>query len=423
VRAPAAYVRSLDPRLPRAVWLLQSGGLASAFGNGLAFPYLLIYLHNVRGISLGVAGLVLGASAATGLVTGPLAGTLVDRVGGKRVLAAALVLLALGFGGLPFVTEVWHAFALMLVAGAGNGGFWPAQSALVTGLTPRDRRHAAFGMQRVMNNLGIGLGAMVGGFVATTENVTTFTVLFLADGATFLVFVGVLATIRAPRRAREPGELPGRYRDVLRDRVFVAVLALNALFVTVGYGFVEVVPVFAKNEAAVSETAIGFVFFVNTMTIVLVQLVVVKAAEGRRRMPAFALMGALWAVTWLLVLAGGLWFAAAGTVALLAVALAVFGLGECLHGAVQGALVADLAPARLLGRYMALSAVSWQVGLAAGPAIGGLVLERSATALWLAAAGVCVAAAAASLVLERRLPREARRTPARAHPAPAPQSA
>ena len=44
--------------------------------------------------------------------------------------------------------------------------------------------------------------------------------------------------------------------------------------------------------------------------------------------------------------------------ALLAVAVAVFALGECLHGAVQPALVVDLADHSLLGRYMAMSALS-----------------------------------------------------------------
>ena len=53
-----AYLRSLNPQLPRDVWILQAGGLANMFGNGVIGPFLIIYLHNVRGISLGVAGLI-----------------------------------------------------------------------------------------------------------------------------------------------------------------------------------------------------------------------------------------------------------------------------------------------------------------------------------------------------------------------------
>ena len=82
----------------------------------------------------------------------------------------------------------------------------------------------------------------------------------------------------------------------------------------------------------------------------------------------------------------GLWLSGAAAFALLAVAVAVFAIGECLHGAVQAPLVADLADPRLLGRYMALSALSWQVGFTLGPALGGALLAASPTGLWLVAA-------------------------------------
>ena len=48
-----SFLSSLNPRLPRQVQLLQVGGLMNAFGNGLVVPFLLIYLHNERGIGLG----------------------------------------------------------------------------------------------------------------------------------------------------------------------------------------------------------------------------------------------------------------------------------------------------------------------------------------------------------------------------------
>ncbi len=44
----------------------------NAFGNGLVVPFLLIYLHNERGIGLGVAGLILATNAGVSLVAGPV---------------------------------------------------------------------------------------------------------------------------------------------------------------------------------------------------------------------------------------------------------------------------------------------------------------------------------------------------------------
>ena len=407
-----AYLRSLDPRLPRSVWTLEAGGLVNAFGNGVTFPFLLIYLHNVRGFSLATAGFVLAAGSAIGLVAGPASGPLIDRVGGRATLAAALVLMAVGYGTFPWVREPWHAYALSVVAGAGNGLFWPSQSTLIAGLAPRARRHGAYALQRVTRNLGIGLGGLTGGLIATTSNPTTFTVLFLLDGATFLAFVAVLGLIEEPTLEGEEAPSPGRYLEVLRHRVFMEIVLLNVVFVAAGYAVFELLPVFAKNEAGVSERAIGVIFFVNTAVIVVAQLPVSKFLEGRRRMPALALMTVVWAGAWLLVLASGYWLEAAAAASLFALSAVLFGVGECFQGPTQGALVADLAPARLRGRYMALSATSWQIGFVIGPGVGGLILGAEPLALWPLAALVCVAAGGLALSLERSIPRELRLTPA-----------
>src|SRR5919204_4851857 len=121
--AVAAYVRSLNPGLPRSVQTLQVGGLLNAFGNGLAYPFLFIYLHNVRGMSLGVSGLIVGANSTIGLFAGPAAGPLVDRFGGRRILALALGLMALGYGSYPLVHHPWQGFLASVVAGLGNASF------------------------------------------------------------------------------------------------------------------------------------------------------------------------------------------------------------------------------------------------------------------------------------------------------------
>jgi hypothetical protein len=77
----------------------------------------------------------------------------------------------------------------------------------------------------VTRNLGIGLGGVLGGLIATTANPTSFTVLFLLDAATFLVFVVMLALVPEPELPDEDGALaPGRYADVLRHRVFLGLV-------------------------------------------------------------------------------------------------------------------------------------------------------------------------------------------------------
>ncbi len=416
-------LRTYFPPLPRSVTTLQVGGLVNSFGNGITLPFLFIYLHNVRGIGLGVVGLIVGSHAVASIVAGPVFGILIDRVGGRRMLATALGILAGGYALYPFVHETWQGFAVAMITGVGVGGFWPSQSTLIAGLTAPAERPAAFAMQRVVMNLGIGLGALAGGLIATTESPGSFTVLFLLNAVTFVVYaVVMLALVPSPDLARHSGEgaeRAGTYRDVLRHRAFVAVIGLNALFIFAGFSGFELIPVYAKNEAAVSETQIGIVFLVNTVVIVLLQLPVARLAQGRRRMPALGLLGLLWALAWLVVPIAGAETAATATLLLMG-AMAIFAAGQCLHGAVQAPLVSDLAEPRLLGRYMALSALSWQVGFALGPAVGGFVLEFSATGVWIGAAVCCAVGGVLAFFVESTLPARARRTPA---PEPAPASA
>jgi len=403
----------IDTRLPRPVQTLQLGGLCNAFGNGLVLPFTLIYLHNVRGISLSLAGLVLATNAAVALVAGPVSGPLVDRLGGRAVLAFALVLLAIGFGAFPFVHEPSQAFAAAIVTGAGNCFFWPAQSTLLVGHTPPDLRHITFAMQRVVMNLGIGLGALVGGLIASTAHPSSFTVLFTVDALTFVVYLGVLlAFVPSPQIAGPAaGETAGRYVDVLRNGAFMRVIGLNALLIVAGFSGFELLPAYAKNEAGVSEGAIGVVFFVNTVVIVLSQLPISRLSEGRRRTRMLALLGVTWACSWLLVPIAGIWLSGLTAALLIGAAMALFAVGVCLHGAVQGPLVADLAEPRLYGRYMALSALSWSVGFAIGPAIGGPVLDAWPTGVWVGAAALCLIGAALALALEGSLPVSVRRNP------------
>ena len=248
-----AYLRSLNPQLPRDVWILQAGGLANMFGNGVIGPFLIIYLHNVRGISLGIAGLVVATGSLAAFASGFVGGALSDRFGPRVVLSGALFLAAVAFSLFPLIRETWHAFALNLLVGVATGSFWPSQSTLLSSLTPPARRHAAFAQQRMTMNVGFALGALVAGAIARTAHPSTFTLLFLLNAVTFLVFAGVLQLLPSPRH-REEHRDPGRYADVVRNRVFLSYIVLNVIFIGAGIAVMsELLPPFAKNTAHVSE--------------------------------------------------------------------------------------------------------------------------------------------------------------------------
>src|SRR5207237_6944363 len=161
----------------------------------------------------------------------------------------------------------------------------------------------------------------------------------------------------------------------------------------------------------------GILFFVNTAVIVIVQLPISRALEGRRRLRALALMPALWIVAWLLLDGGVYWFDGTAAFAVAALALAIFGVGECFDGPAHQALVAEIAPDHLRARYFAVHSLSWGLAGTVGPAIGGFLLASRPFALWPAAAAVCVVAAIGALRTEPLVPERFRRIP-RTEPAP-----
>jgi MFS family permease len=83
-----------------------------------------------------------------------------------------------------------------------------------------------------------------------------------------------------------------------------------------------------------------------------------------------------------------------------AAATAVWSIGEILCMPVTGALVANLSPAHLRGRYQGLFGLSWGVAMLVAPALGGALLGRvGAPALWAGCLGVELLVSGAHLAL------------------------
>ena len=401
--------RRLAFGLSRDLRVVQAGVFLNYLGWGAVMPFEVVYLHEARGFELGVAGLVVGTVTGLAVVAAPVAGSVIDRFGARATAAGAGALLAAGYAGLAFSQMPWQAFAAAAVAGAGNGALLPSQSALVTSLVPRELRHRATAVSRVAANLGIGLGAVIGGIVAM-RGLHGFVALFLFNAATYLAYSGILVAV--VRDAAQPEPIPGGYLTVLRDRAFIRLTMTNVGMIAVGWGiFTWIVPAYASGDLGLSSRLIGIFLFANAVTVVLAQIPVARLAEGRRRAVTMAAAAALFVGACVLAAAAGRADAATASAALLAAAVAV-GIGECLHTTALMPLVADLAPDALRGRYMATIGLSWWLGLALAPTLGAQLLEISPAAAMLASAGVALAAGSSALALERDLPAATRLTPA-----------
>ncbi len=393
--------------LSRELWLVVLGIFLNYVGYGAVLPFEVIYLHDGRGFSLGVAGVVVGLITGVAVVTAPLAGPLIDRFGARAVATGGGVALAAGYAGLAFAHSPARAFVAAAIAGAGNGALNPSQSTLVATLAPPQLRHRATAVSRVAANVGAGIGGGVGGLVAA-YGLTGFVVLFLANGSTYLVYVCVLVAL--VRDGARPEPITGGYRLVVRDRAFVHLALTNVAMIAVGWGvFTWLLPPYAENDLGISVQLIGLLLLANATTVAVAQLPIAKLAEDRRRVVMMALAAWMFVSACLLVVAAGARTDMAYT-ALFAATILV-GVGECFHTTVLMPLVADLAPAGLRGRYMASMGLSWWIGLAIAPAVGAQLLSVSPTAAFLTAAVVALAAGVSALTLERGLPDASRLTP------------
>jgi MFS family permease len=128
---------------------------------------------------------------------------------------------------------------------------------------------------------------------------------------------------------------------------------------------------------------------------------------GHRRTRGLALSALLVAAAWLMSLAAVSW------PALFIVAMVVFGLGETLLSPTVPAIVNDLAPDRLRGRYNGAYGLAWTVGFIAGPPVAGLALAaRHGHALFVGFVVLLGIAAFGAIRLERHLPAQMNRVDA-----------
>jgi MFS family permease len=390
-------------------WLLSTVAVQT-LGRGLTLPFTVIYLHEVRGFSLDLAGTLMALIAVVALVvTGP-GGALTDRLGARRVLLVATTCQMVGCAVLAFATTPVVAAVAMAFLGINFGMSWPAFNALIAAVTTGEQRQQYFGINFALVNLGIGVGGIVGGIYADVSEPHTFTVIFLADAASMLVpialLLGPLRHVTSQHAAPEDEDASsGSYLAILRNPAVIGMTALTFMAVFLGYGQLEAgFPAFARQVGDVSTGVIGVAFAINTAVIVLLQFVVLRRIAGHRRTRVMLVMCAIWALSYLMLGATGVvpeQFAALGVLTF----MALFALGETMMQPTIPAITNDMAPDHLRGRYNAVNAGAFQAGAICGPLFAGFVLDRGwSSAYVVVLVAGCALIAALALVVERLIP-------------------
>lgn len=378
-------LRKLGSAYPRQYWLLMIGQLINTIGVGFIWPFLNIYLHDELGLALSVVTTLPIIEQSIALFTTLGAGAFADRYGRKYLMGASLAAVAALYVLMAFASG-WWMFAVLLGL---RGFFVPlyrvSADAMVGDLiTDEDRRLPAYSLLRTVNNAGVAIGPVLGGFVAAVSYKASFLTAAAAMGA-FAALVLLLMVETLPARAvaaQVPTAAPaerqplGGYRRIVKDTLFMlAVLAFTFNGMGAALPF-QMLGVYGVDQYELSEAALGWIISVNAIMVVLFQ---VPVAAFVRRFNS------------LKVLAAGALFYAAGISSMalgqsplhFGISMAILTVGELLIAPTFTSFAVNLAPPEMRGRYMSVYWIGWSFSRGVGPAIAGQTYESvSPAAIW-----------------------------------------
>jgi DHA1 family multidrug resistance protein-like MFS transporter len=195
VPAPAAAVRLLRPEL-LAVIVLSA---AIRFANFAPQPVLPLFVQEM-GVEAGrlatTVGMVVAATGVAGMLSAVTMGRLADRYGRTATLLVCLLVAAVLSPLHAATTSVWQLLVLRTAMGFALGGMSPAVQAVMTDLTPPERRGAAFGLLTAASAVGSGTGPVLGSAIAAAYGIPA---VFVATAPLFLLCAASLLTVRMPR--------------------------------------------------------------------------------------------------------------------------------------------------------------------------------------------------------------------------------
>jgi MFS family permease len=263
----------------------------------------------------------------------------------------------------------------------------PAVAAAVADLVPAHARPRAYALIYWAINLGVAVAGILGGLLADRSYWWLFTV----DAATCLVFAVIIArAVPETRPASTSGE-PGSYARVLKDGLAVG-LFLSVLLGSIVYMQQLVTLPLAVRASGLSAAAYGLIYAVNPVVVIAAQPVVLRLVDRFRPVPTLAVSSLILGLGFALT-------AFARSVPVFALTVLVWTVGEIGFNAVGPALVAEIAPAELRGRYSGLIGMAFGGAALLGPLAGTWLFGVSPGLLWLACLLAGAVAGAAVLAL------------------------
>lgn len=365
--------------------LLSTAGLSASM---IAFPLLVVATTG----SAAAAGLVLGASAAAGLIAGVPAGALADRWNRRTIMLVCELAYALTITSVVIVCwldmiSVPHIVAAAVVMGLCGALFEPAEEATLPRVVPAEQLSTAVAMNGARGYLGQLSGTALGGLLYAVAR----WVPFAADAVVHAVsFVGLLFLRPPPQeKTAEPiGRLYGEILEGLRwvwGQRLVRAIVLCAVGLNFFFAAFYIIVILLAQQRGVPSGEIGIMAAMFGVGGVLGALVAPRL--HRALSPYLSIIGVFWALT---VLTPVAIFVDSGY--LMGGVLAAMAFLAPTANTTIGTYQLLLTPDGLRGRLSGVTGVAGGVAAAAGPALGGVLMEVFAggQAVLLCAGGMAI---------------------------------
>jgi MFS family permease len=373
--------------LPESFWYL----LAGAFVNRLGYmvePFLALYLSGPRSFGASTVGVVLAAFGAGAFASQPIGGYLADRFGRRSTLVGGMIGSAASFMLLASVRDLALIAVAACLSGLTIDLYRPAVSAMIADLVAPENRAKAFALLYWAINLGVAVAGVTGGLLAARS----YWLLFIVDAVTCLAFAVLIARkVPETRPARQAGE-QGGYGQAVRDGLLLT-LAAAILLGTIVYLQSFVTLPLAVAADGLGPEAYGLIYAVNPIVVIIAQIGVLRVIDRLPGVPTLAISAVIMGVGFGLT-------AVASSVPFYMLTVVVWTLGEIGFNAVGPAMVADIAPAHLRGRYNGVIGMSFGAAALVAPLVGTQVFENyGETALWTGCLVLSIVSAAVTLAM------------------------
>jgi MFS family permease len=407
-----------DPKAQRAVWLviaMAAAMLMVTMGIRQSMGLFVSPLNTATGLGIATVSFAMAVSQFVWGAVQPIAGAFADRFGPARVLAAGVVILAVGTAITPLMTStVGLVFALGLLSAIGSGA---ASFSVLIGAAaqrlPAERR----GMASGVINAGGSFGQFV--FAPVTQRLITGIGWMEALWTLAAITLAALPLARLLRRpaaapaaaaTKADGGLRAAVRSSLADRSY---LLLHAGFFTCGFHIAFLVTHLPGEvdlcglPASVASWSLAIIGLAN---------IVGSLAAGWwvQRYRSKYILAWMYASRAVLVLA---YLAAPKTDWTFYVFAAGLGFTWLATVPPTAAVVGKLFGTRYLATLFGLTLLSHQVGAFFGAWLGGIAITQQGNYLWMWYADALLALAAALVNLPIREARVAVATPVAPRPA------